>query len=340
MVANHPLGGLEGVAMTRLLKQRRPDLKVLTNELLSRIAEFSDIFIGVDVLSKNAASKNVKGIREVMRHLKNEGALLIYPAGMVSAIDTKDWKVKDREWNSLVGKLAQQSKATCVPFYAEARNSNLFYLSGLIHPRLRTALLPRELAKQGRQLKLTVGHPILWRDLRALDNSEDITAYLRTASDLLSHSDSLHETVASFAPLEAKERSEDEHQHILNALEAMSEHLLFTHKEFNIYCTPYEELGPIMGELAVARERTFRAAGEGTGFEADSDRYDPHYQHLFIWDRVNHRVVGSYRVGKTDEIINKLGVDGLYSRSLYRYDESFVEKLGRLHRSWSIICNA
>ena len=328
MVANHPLGGLEGVAMTRVLKERRPDLKVLTNELLSRIPEFSDIFVGVDVLSKTAASKNVKGIREIMRHLKKGGALLIYPAGMVSAIDTKDWKIKDRDWNSLVGKLAQQTKATCMPFHAEARNSKLFYLSGLIHPRLRTVLLPRELAKQGRQLKLTVGHPILWRDMRTLDSSEDITSYLRTASDLLSQSHKLGQTLEALSPLQPKERTEAEELAIQAALTDMAEHLLLQHQDFDVYCTPYAELGPIMHEIAVTRERTFRAAGEGTGFEADSDRYDPHYQHLFIWDRVNSRIVGSYRVGKTDEIIQQLGVDGLYSRSLYRYDAEFLDKLG------------
>lgn len=57
IVANHPFGGIEGVALAGLLLQRRNDVKVLTNELLCRIPEFKDVLIGVDVLSKQAKAK-------------------------------------------------------------------------------------------------------------------------------------------------------------------------------------------------------------------------------------------------------------------------------------------
>jgi len=116
-IANHPFGGLEGVAMSRELLKVRPDLKVLTNELLSLIPEFKDLFIGVDVLSDKAAEKNMRGMREVLKHMKRGGALLIFPAGMVSAIETPSFKIKDRPWNAVVAKLMRQFKADCVPFY-------------------------------------------------------------------------------------------------------------------------------------------------------------------------------------------------------------------------------
>ena len=70
IVANHPLGGLEGIAITQLLLELRPDTKVLTNNLLTRIPELQSTFIGVDVLSKNAARENAKGIRTASQHLK------------------------------------------------------------------------------------------------------------------------------------------------------------------------------------------------------------------------------------------------------------------------------
>jgi len=103
--------------------------------------------------------------------------------------------------------------------------------------------------------------------------------------------------------------------------------LLIRQNEFEVYCASYKELDVVMHEIAVARERTFRLAGEGTGKSSDSDRFDPHYEHLFIWDTENKRIVGSYRLGESQRIMETIGVDGLYSRSLYKFSETFVKEL-------------
>jgi putative hemolysin len=329
-VANHPLGGLEGVAMTHLLRQQRPDLKVLTNELLTKIPEFSDVFIGVDVLSKNAAAKNVRGMRQVMRQLQQGGALLIYPAGMVSAINPRNGQIEDRPWSTIIGKLAKQFEASCVPFFVHGRNSRLFYLAGLIHPRLRTALLPRELAnKAQRSARLTVGSPILWKDMAPLPDAEGITAYLRTASELLSYSDDDSQSDHPvFADIAAPDRSAEELQTLAADLQGLAEFELIKHRDFSVYCAPFDRLGSIMAEIAIARERTFRTVGEGTGQLSDSDHFDPHYLHLFIWDHSKAAIVGGYRLGRTDEIVRNKGVEGLYSRSLYKFEASYIQRFG------------
>jgi putative hemolysin len=83
-----------------------------------------------------------------------------------------------------------------------------------------------------------------------------------------------------------------------------------------------------MEQIAVAREITFRSVGEGTGLSKDSDEFDPHYLHLFLWDKTAFRIAGAYRVGLVDEIVAEHGVKGLYSRSLYKYDEAFTNRLG------------
>ena len=103
IVANHPLGGLEGIALARILLRIRPDLQVLTNELLRRVPELASIFIGVDVLSSDAAGGNVRGVKQVHKHLSRGGAVLIFPAGMVSAIELRDRRIQDRKWNRLAG---------------------------------------------------------------------------------------------------------------------------------------------------------------------------------------------------------------------------------------------
>ncbi len=328
-VSNHPFGGIEGVLMTRILKKIRPDLKVLTNELLSRIPEFGDTFIGVDVLSESAAAKNAKGIRATVKHLRNKGALLIYPAGRVSYIHTSDFKIRDREWNSMVGRLMKQFDATCIPFFVHGRNSRIFYWSGLIHARLRTALLPRELAKNSRKtIKITVGDPIYSKDIRSLENEVEVTSYLRAASELLAkRPDSNHSSVNRYPDMALGSYSKEELQKIENTLESLNSCLLIRQNEFEVYCASYKELDVVMHEIAVARERTFRLAGEGTGKSSDSDRFDPHYEHLFIWDTENKRIVGSYRLGESQRIMETIGVDGLYSRSLYKFSETFVKEL-------------
>ncbi len=331
-VANHPFGGLEGVAMTQRLLRERPDLKVLTNELLSRIPEFEEIFIGVDVLSPNATKKNMRGMREVLKHMKTGGAILIFPAGMVSAIDTSDFKIRDRQWSTVVAKLMRQFNASCLPLFVHGRNSSAFYLAGLIHPRLRTAMLPRELAnKQGQCVKFTVGEPLTWKDVECLGDELCITDYLRTATDLLAHRSDQSALAIEALPEFEPEVVEDSQARLKAAIDAnltaLEPYQLLSHREFDVYCAPYAALSELMHEIAVARERTFRAAGEGTGNSSDSDRFDPHYLHLFIWDKVKGRIVGGYRIGKVAEIVKQQGVDGLYSRTLYHFDEQYIKKI-------------
>ncbi len=327
VVANHPLGGLEGIALARLLLRIRPDLQVLTNELLRRIPELAPLFIGVDVLSSNAAGGNVKGIKQVHQHLRGGGAVLMFPAGRVSAIELRERRIQDREWSRLVGQLLKRHECACVPIHVNGRNSSVFYLAGLIHPRLRTLLLPRQLAnKQGFVLELAVGKPIFAQELRLLHKSQAITEYLRVSTEALARR--REAAPARFEQHVADVCPEVAGGEVLATLAGLQKFRLLEHDEFDVYCAPFEQLGIIMEMIAVAREVTFRAVGEGTGLTRDSDQFDPHYLHLFLWDKHNSRVAGAYRVGLVDRIIAQHGVKGLYSRSLYRYDRAFIRQLG------------
>ena len=327
VVANHPLGGLEGMAIAKVIGKYRPDLQVLTNELLRLIPELAPIFIGVNVLSGNAAAGNVGGIKQVHRHLKNEGAILLFPAGMVSAYEFSHRRIQDREWNRLAGQLLKKYECSCTPVYVGGRNSNYFYGAGLVHPRLRTLLLPRQLAnKQGFTLPLAIGRPIPSQELRLLQNPVAVTQYLRVATDALQNPGGLSQ------PDEPEMLSELSHEQSSDELQRtvakMIDFRIVEHDEFDVYFAPYERLGPVMEQIAIAREKTFRAVGEGTGLSQDSDEFDPHYRHLFLWDKSECRIAGAYRVGLVDEIVATHGVEGLYSRSLYKYDDAFIRQLG------------
>ena len=331
IVANHPLGGLEGIALARVLLRIRPDLQVLTNDLLRRIPELAPLFIGVDVLSADAAGGNVRGVKQVHKHLGGGGAVLIFPAGMVSAIELRERRIQDRRWNRLAGQLIKRYECACAPVHVNGYNSAYFYLAGLIHPRLRTVLLPRQLAnKKGFELELTFGKPVLAQELRLLKKSRAVTEYLRVSTEALSRRreavpERFARKVAEILPAATGSESAAESA---AALARLAEFKVIEHEEFDVYCAPFARLGVIMEHIAVAREVSFRAVGEGTGHDRDSDEFDPHYLHLFLWDKSNARIAGAYRVGLVDEIVREHGVKGLYSRSLYKYDKAFIKRLG------------
>lgn len=337
IVANHPLGGLEGIAITQLLLELRPDTKVLTNNLLTRIPELQSTFIGVDVLSKNAARENAKGIRSASQHLNAGGSLLIFPAGKVASVNIRTRNIEDHEWNRFAGNLLRRSDAACLPIHVDGYNSRFFYLMALIHPFLRSLLLPRELAnKGGRKLKLIVGELIKPQEIHRLKDDRAVTNYLRMATEFLKQ-DSLRVKRASssiaFQPIdidqEALKRADVQLDSEAVLLESLLDCRLIESEQYAVYCAPFDRLGRLAESIGVAREITFRAAGEGTGNSVDSDRFDPHYLHLFIWDKQASRVVGGYRIGRVDEIVAQHGFSGLYSKTLFDFDQQYLNKVGK-----------
>jgi putative hemolysin len=97
---------------------------------------------------------------------------------------------------------------------------------------------------------------------------------------------------------------------------------------FQVFCAPAASIPATLQEIGRLRARTYRAAGEGTGRPLDLDAFDRDYLHLFLWDRSARRVAGAYRIGDVDRLVRAHGVEGLYTRTLFRYDEGFVRRSG------------
>jgi putative hemolysin len=325
--ANHPFGGLEGMQVARLLLKSRPDLKVLTNEILTLIPEFKDLFIGVDVLSTNSTQKNIAGMKKVTAHLRQGGALFIFPAGTVASFDVKERAIIEKPWTIMLGRLIRKYQASCMSIHIEGRNSLGFYLLGLIHKRLRTALLARELAnKKGKCTTMVVGTLLKQKELKQFSDDNLLTQFLRLNCEALRLKNK--DPRPAHAHFENIPGGETHRFDLSETLESLEDCLLLSKPPYKVYCAPYQRMGPLVHELARVREMTFRAAGEGTGMVEDSDRFDPHYLHLFVWDVECNKLVGSYRMGKCDEIIASHGVKGLYSRSLFKYKQEYIERLG------------
>lgn len=328
VVANHPLGGVEGVILAKVLRQIRPDVKVLANYYLKRIPELSELFIGVDVFEGESAHRaNMRALREAHQHVSGGGLLLIFPAGEVSTYDDHG-QLSDKAWSRSVAVLVKKHKANVVPVFIGGQNSRKFYRAGQIHPLLRTVLLGRELLnKKGRSIPLSVGEPIGWKEYRAFDNDDALVNYLRLNTYLLNEGKSAPQTMTSGPKadlIEAKPAALIEAELQTLPLDAK----LLSAGEFDVYCCERAQIPLVMEEIGRMREMNFRAVGEGTGLSCDLDRYDDDYLHLFIWDRALRQMVGAYRLGRVQDIVSEHGIEGLYSRSLFQYDHRFVASMG------------
>lgn len=331
VVANHPLGGAEGVIIAQWLRRYRKDVKVLANQFLCRIPELAPLFIGIDVFARDAKSRqvNIRAMREAHQHVANGGVLLVFPAGEVSTYDGKGQLV-DSPWQRSVVSLIKKHKAPTLPVFVQGRNSKTFYRAGKVHPLLRTLLLGRELLnKRGETITLNVGEIIPFKEIANLSDDNAVLNYLRLNTYLLPLPHDKNESKqADEAPeVASPQRSED----LLREVEYLSytEAQLLESPPFRVFCTDAASIPHILLEIGRVREQSFRKVGEGTGTASDTDDYDSYYRHLFIWDDDKQRLVGAYRLGLVEDILEQRGIQGLYSRSLFNYSEPFLVGMGK-----------
>ena len=334
VVANHPYGGIEGIALADLLMQRRTDVKVLTNEILCQIPELKELFIGVDVLSKNARKKNIKAIAEAQQWVADGHLLLMFPAGEVSSYNTNLKQITDPIWRSTAARIARKANARVTPVFVEGRNGWLFQALGMIHPRLRTVRLIRELInKKGHTIGFRVGQTLESSSYSSLDSDNAVTNYLRLHTYAMSthgiKNVSIKKTDKKKERKEASIAEAVDKKRLQENIEQLPDSCLLLEKnEMAVYCATRQQLPHIMPEIGRLRELTFRGVGEGTGQAEDIDHYDEHYLHLFLWNRQQQDIVGAYRIGRVDEILREQGLHGIYSRSLFRYHADFIHKMG------------
>jgi len=141
VVANHSLGYLDGLGLIKKLREIRPDVKLMLNESLHVMLDMNDYTIPVD---NHFGAISKKSLRTIYQHLDNEGLLIIFPAGRVSAISLKG--LRDFPWNGSFLRLATQKKVPILPAFVGGRNSTAFYFFSVItRPLSNRILLFREL---------------------------------------------------------------------------------------------------------------------------------------------------------------------------------------------------
>jgi putative hemolysin len=337
ITANHPFGGLDGLTAIETIGQRRRDLRILANTELAGIEGIGSLIIPVDPFGGAQAKRaNIAGLRQALRWLEQGGALLIFPAGEVSHLNLRTLSVTDSPWSTTAARLIRLSGADAVPMYFAGSNSALFQIAGIVHPRLRTLLLPRELGnKFGAQVSVHIGQPLCNSKLRAFESDEQLAANLRLKTYLLAGSRESSRNAGNVASAQTPARALEpvrgavDPDLLAREVDALPEDaLLVTSGRMKVYCAPTARIPWTLQELGRLRELTFRAVGEGTGRSADIDVFDDYYEHLFIWNSETREIVGAYRLGRTDEISRRLGKRGLYTSTLFDYNDLFLKLLG------------
>ena len=336
IVANHPYGGVEGVIMISLLKKCRHDVRIMANYILHPIKEMREDFIFVDPFGGAGATRaNLRPIKECLNWLNGGGMLVVFPAGEVSSYDRQANRVRDKEWNPGIAAIIRKTQADVVPMFFCGRNGPFFNAAGVIHPRFRTILLVRELInKRGRRLLVRIGSPLKWHQLESVaTDDKSLINYLRFRSYILDERATRRQRrlfLAHLPPALPPEAIVPPEPVELQAKEiaALPENQkLVESGDLTVFIAKSRQIPAVLREIGRLREITFRAVGEGTGDEIDLDDFDYYYNHLFIWNNKRQEIIGSYRLGLADEIVAEHGVNGLYTRTLFKFDESLMERI-------------
>ena len=315
VMANHPTGTLDGLALLYAVSRVRRDVKVVTNRMLTHLEPLSSLFIPVD----NMGGRTAKSSFTLMeQHLQNAGVLIFFPAGEVSRPTRTG--IRDKKWHPGFIKLAGKFRAPLLPVNIDARNSLLFYASTLLSPNLSMLLLMQQMFRRRHsRLPVKIGQQIGWQNgfsptLSPREMAEQCRQHvLRLGKGL----PGVFKTESAIA------RAED--RAILKRELAQAESLGTTPDGKTIYLWQRngQEEAPILRELGRLREIAFRAVGEGSGKRRDTDSFDDDYLHLILWDDEDLEIVGAYRFIPTA----MREPEGLYSYSLFHYDDKMQDIL-------------
>lgn len=338
VIANHPFGGIEGLVLVQLLSEVRKDVKVLVNFILNHIPEIRDFFLCVDPFgNKDSVSKNVAPLRETLGWLKKGGVLAVFPAGTVSHIHVRQRQITDPVWSKSIAGIIRRTDACVIPIYFHGRNSILFQILGLLHPKLRTLMLGRELInKCNRGIALEIGSPISNKRLKEFSSDENMMAYLRLRTFILRYRANAPWVVAGkkkrkqWAPVPKEPIAPPvEPELICSEIDSLpADQLLAETENISVFYASASQIPNALREIGRLREVTFREVNEGTGLSIDLDKYDQYYLHLFSWNKNEKCITGAYRLGQADKILKEHGISGLYTHSLFRYSPELLHQLG------------
>ncbi|MEI2260492.1 lysophospholipid acyltransferase family protein [Stenotrophomonas indicatrix] len=315
IVANHPSGALDALALLDAVGRIRRDVRIVANDLLGAIGPLQDLLLPVRILGGKVQRTSLLAVEQA---LAAEQCVIVFPAGEVSRLSLLG--IRDGRWQRGFVRFARAAAAPVLPVRVEARNSALFYGASTLFKPAGTALLAREMfARRGRPLRLRIGEPMqlgqgdpgaqllaVRRAVYALGRGTAIAEGCPAGPEPLAAPVPPAQVAAAIAAATVLGQTADGKQILLASCTADS---------------------PLLHELGRLRELTFRQVGEGTGRSRDLDDFDLHYQHIVIWDGTAQRIAGAYRIMRGAQALARRGLAGLYSASLFRYSDDAIPRI-------------
>ena len=335
VVANHPFGALDGLALQALLGRVRGDVKLLGNYLLHLVPELRETILPVDPFGgPGAAQASVGGLRSAVRWLREGGCIGVFPAGEVSHLDLARSRVTDQAWSRAAARLARQPEVTVLPVVLRGGEQPGVPARGPpASPPAHGAPAARAVAAAGDGGDGPRGVSDHAGASGHGGNDETLTAWLRASTYLLeSDAVSPRRRQAFAVPGPATTRVPVVAARAGSAVAADFADLpasqwLARQGPFRVCYGTADQLPSALQEIGRLREVTFRAAGEGTGRAIDLDAFDRSYLHLCVWHEERREIAGAYRMGLTDVLTAEGGVAALYTHTLFRYDRRLIDRL-------------
>ncbi|MBU2871889.1 lysophospholipid acyltransferase family protein [Colwellia sp. E2M01] len=348
IIANHPLGSLDGIALLKMVSQVRSDIKIVANEILSNIEPLESYFLPVDNMKGRAKKEQYQAIEQ---SLNTEEAVIFFPAGEVSR-----WRldgIKDNHWRTGFLRIAKKTQSPILPIYVGGKNSKFFYGLSLLSKPMSVLLLVKEMFRTTKiTVPMTIGEIIPFSQIDKLPTNLPVSAQLFRKHVYTLNSRKKNKGGGNQALVFETEKpiaAPQQRQHLLAEL-AQCERLSSTDDGKESYLLTNAKDTRLLNEIGRLRELSFRTVGEGTGCRIDTDEYDNYYHHIILWDPKQLEIVGAYRVVPTKDI----AIDKLYSSTLFNYQEnikkikpqglemgrSFVQPKYRGKRSLDYLWNA
>jgi len=307
VIANHPSGALDALALLDALGRVRRDVRIVANEVLTAIEPLGELLLPVRVFGGRPSADAVRAIQAAVQAGQ---CVVLFPAGEVSRLGPRG--IRDSRWRPGFLRIARMCGVPVLPVRILARNSALFYGASTLFKPAGTALLAREVfERRKRRIALRIGTAMPAED----DGAQEVRRFREAVYAL---------RAPPFAPRPLATPTDA----TLVARDIASLSCLGTTsdgKEIRAGRLPVGSAA--LRELGRLRERTFRAIGEGTGRALDLDLYDGWYEHILLWDAPRRRIVGAYRVARGASVLAERGLGGLYTASLFDYPEHLLPRI-------------
>lgn len=313
VIANHPLGALDALALLHVIQDVRKDIKIVASNFLGEFDNLKSVLIPIENVKGKMERSSVLAIHEA---LKKEQMVIIFPSGEVSRARPNG--IKDTKWRSGFLKVAQKMQAPILPIHIEAKNSKSFYLLSMINKSLATATIPHEMFKyQNKNISFNIGKSIPYEsyNIPSLSVNDKVKLFRKHFYKIAKKQRGIFKTHNSISLAENRQELKYE----LESAKLLGE----TSDGKKIYLYSNDEDNSVIKEIGRLREISFRQVKEGSGKKRDIDDFDYYYEHIVLWDDKDLEIVGSYRITQAKSVVEMLDIEGLYTSTLFNYKEEF-----------------